>query len=428
MPTDGHLSFLPQEETKVTKTATITIFFIVFIINLIINYKINDFLANKELSTLKGEAELIGSHRFILKYKPVLNDFATFIAQQNDLRIKIKSKLPTYYKYHCLLSEKAAEQSTSEAVALYKSTIIKSKKGLVLAGGLGIDDWAFSQTSGHITSVDNDETLNILAGYNFELLKLTNINRLTAKAEDFIENNNTRFDFIYADPDRREGDKRQILLQDHQPNMINLLPALLKITNEVWIKCSPLYDIDMAFKEVPGIAAIYCISQKGEVKEMLLKVTNVPVGKPLITCTDIATTTTEHTFTQNNDKPELCETIGGYFYEAGATLVKTRLHVSYALENGLQAISHDTPFYCSDQKVSSFMGKCLKIVTTMPMNPKQLKLYFRALKMKQINIKSRGIGTDALKLLKEMGMTEGGTDFLFLCTFKGQAVAIHCVK
>ncbi|MES2618842.1 MAG: class I SAM-dependent methyltransferase [Bacteroidota bacterium] len=385
-------------------------------------------MANKELSTLKGEAELIGSHRFILKYKPVLNDFATFIAKQNDLRIKIKSKLPTYYAQHCLLSEKAAEQSTSEAVALYKSTIIKGEKGLVLAGGLGIDDWAFSQTSGHITSVDNDETLNILAGYNFELLKIHNINRLTATAEDFIKNNDTPFDFIYADPDRREGETRQILLKDHQPNIIAMLPDLLKTTREVWIKCSPLYDIDMAFKEVPGIDAIYCISQKSEVKEMLLKITTNPAQDPLITCVDISTATIELSFTRSSDRPPICTEIKGYFYEAGATLVKTRLHTNYALQNGLSAIAYDTPFYCSDAMVSPFMGKCLKIAAVLPLNTKQLKLYFRGLKIKHLNIKSRGIATDALKLLKDIGLSEGGEDFLFICMFNEQAVAIHCVK
>src|SRR5690606_20379220 len=57
---------------------------------------------------------------------------------------------------------------------------------------------------------------------------------------------------------------------DHQPNLIELFPLLSKYTQSIVIKCSPLYDFEMALKEIPAITDIYAISLYGEVKEMLL--------------------------------------------------------------------------------------------------------------------------------------------------------------
>jgi len=426
LPTEGHLSFLPQDETAVTKKANTRIILKFFINNLINSSKITEYLANKELSTYLHIANTVGNQTFILKYKSQLGDLTQFIAEQNKLAPKFKTKLPQLYAAGGFISSRGLEQCTAETVAAYKAQLIIGKKILTLAAGIGIDDMALSKVCESLIGVDNDEDLNTLAEYNFERMGLTNIKRLTLTAEDFLQGNTQTYDAIYIDPDRRDGAQRQLLLAEHQPNVIALMPQLLRITNQVWIKCSPLYDIDMAIKELPGISNVYVISERGEVKEMLLQIGKAPTLSHIIHCTDIGASEIKTVAFTNLAMPETTASALSYFYEAGASLVKARTHHTYAASLGLKMLDKTVPFYMGDLPHPLFMGKCMAIKNSFPINPKQIKLYLKSAGINQINIKARGVKTDTAQLFKTIGIKEGGEDFLFLTPFDGKPMALHC--
>jgi hypothetical protein len=426
LPTEGHLSFLPQDETAVTTKANTRINLNFFINNLINSSKIKEYLANKELSTYLQIANTVGNQTFILKYKAQLGDFTQFIAEQNKLAPKFKSKLPQLYNAGGFLSSRALEQCTAETVAAYKAQLIKGKKILTLAAGIGIDDMALSKVCETLIGIDNDEDLNTLAIYNFERMGIRNIQRITKTAEDFLQTITELFDAVYIDPDRREGTQRQLLLAEHQPNVITLLPQLLRVANHVWIKCSPLYDIDMAVKELEGISEIYCISERGEVKEMLLHITKNNTDEPVIHCTDIGATDIKSVAFTQFATPETSPALLHYFYEAGASLVKARRHHTYAASLGLKLLDKTVPFYTADIPHRQFMGKCMAIKASFPVNPKQIKLYLKAEGIHQINLKARGVKTDTTQLLKAIGVKEGGEDFLFLLPLADKTMAVHC--
>ncbi len=426
MPTEGHLSFLPQDETAVTTKANTRIILKFFINNLINSHKTKEYLANKELSNYLHIAKTVGNQTFILKYKSQLGDLTQFIAEQNKLAPKIKNKLPKLHAAGGFISSRALEQCTAETVAAYKAQLIKGKKILTLAAGIGIDDMALSKVCETLTAVDNDEDLNTLADYNFERMGIANIQRITQTAEDFLKTNSETYDAVYIDPDRRDGAQRQLLLAEHQPNVIALLPQLLRISNHVWIKCSPLYDIDMALKELEGISNIYIISERGEVKEMLLHITKNNTNEPIIHCTDIGATETKTVAFTNLAMPETTASAQFYFYEAGASLVKARRHHTYAASLGLNLLDKTVPFYTADISHPTFMGKCMAIKNSFPINPKQIKLYLKAAGIHQINIKARGVKTDTTQLMKAIGVKEGGEDFLFLTPLAGKQIAVHC--
>ncbi len=426
MPTEGHLSFLPQDDKAVTTNANTRINLNFFINNLNNYSKIKEYLANKELHDYLNIANTVGNQAFILKYKSELGDLTNFIAEQNKLSPKFKIKLPALQKAGGFITTRSLEQCTAEAVANYKSTLIIGDNILTLASGLGIDDMAIAANCQNLVSVDNDEALNALAEYNFNLLGLKNIVRLTQKAEEFIANNSTSFDAIYIDPDRRDGEQRQLKLAEHQPNVINLLPNLLNISSQIWIKCSPLYDLDMAQQEFAELEAIYIISFKGEVKEMLLKIGHQSDSQIKIFCTDIGSNTIKTVEIDDLKIPILADTLSGYFYEAGASLVKARRHHAYAHTMDLKLIDKSVPFYIGPAATLNFMGKCMAIKATLPLNPKQIKLYLKSQQLSQINIKARGVKCDIPSLFKTCGVKEGGEDFLFLTPFKGKQMAIHC--
>jgi hypothetical protein len=255
---------------------------------------------------------------------------------------------------------------------------------------------------------------------------IRNIQRITKTAEDFLQTITELFDAVYIDPDRREGTQRQLLLAEHQPNVITLLPQLLRVANHVWIKCSPLYDIDMAVKELEGISEIYCISERGEVKEMLLHITKNNTDEPVIHCTDIGATDIKSVAFTQFATPETSPALLHYFYEAGASLVKARRHHTYAASLGLKLLDKTVPFYTADIPHRQFMGKCMAIKASFPVNPKQIKLYLKAEGIHQINLKARGVKTDTTQLLKAIGVKEGGEDFLFLLPLADKTMAVHC--
>ena len=148
--------------------------------------------------------------------------------------------------------------------------------------------------------------------------------------------------------------------------------------------------------------------------------------KPIIHCTDIGATETKTVAFTNLAMPENTDSVEHYFYEAGASLVKARRHHTYAASLGLKLFDKTVPFYTADVAHENFMGKCMAIKASFPVNPKQIKLYLKAAGIHQINLKARGVKTDTTQLLKAIGVKEGGEDFLFLLPLADKTMAVHC--
>lgn len=380
-----------------------------------------------------AEAQKLGYDKFIFKYRPTHGELASFVAEQLNLKKTGTEKLPTFSQKNCFFTKKLLEQATAEYVALFKSKLIKGNNLLVLAGGLGVDEWAFSQTFKHIVSVEIEEAVNDLVDFNFNLLKILNVQRITADATTYIKECNQFFEAVYTDPDRRNEGKREILLSEHQPNIIELLPHIQRITNNLYIKCSPLYDHQMAINELNQIESFYFISLKGEMKEMLIhvnfnkKADNKEVN---LICVDIENTQYQevnYLMAEATSRPELAQQLSGYFYETGASLVKARLNHQYASENKWLAIDYSVPFYISNQYVPTIIGRVFKIKSVQNLN-QSFKNYLKTEKITKANIKSRGLGIKTEEIYKKLGLKEGGNDYLFVCPHLGHKTVIHCIK
>lgn len=300
---------------------------------------------------------------------------------------------------------------------------------LVLAAGLGVDDWAFSKSFSQVVSVDTDASLNKIARDNFHKLSCSNIERLDMSAEDFIATSHDHLDMVYADPDRRDDNKRQFMLGETRPDIIALAPAILERSTVLLVKCSPLYDHEMAVRELEGITDIHVTSLDGEVKEMLLEVHSGPAAaNSNIHCTDISKGDIKTCSFDLSGKmvPAIAESISGYFCEAGATIVKVRKHHDYAAFKGLQLLDISVPFYVSNEIPADFIGRSLKIITSFPFSAGKCKKYLSGQQIPQINIKVRGLGYQSASLYDKLGVGEGGDDFLFVFPYKGGTYCTHC--
>lgn len=339
--------------------------------------------------------------------------------------------MPALLEAGAFFTKRSLEQCSSEDTARYKAGLFKGRRLLSLASGLGVDDIAFSQVFEEVVSVDPDVALNRIVRYNLELLKISNIRRLDMTAETFLKSEKDPFDLVYMDPDRRSDAGRQILLKDHLPDAASLLEQLFAISPAVLIKCSPMYDYNMARREIRGISHLYSLSRHGEMKELLLLAERdfKPGQDLMITCTDIDSQNNVLAYTASESEPDTClpaSELKGYLHEAGSSLIKMRMHHSYACSLGLKQLDNKTGFYCSEGIPEHFIGKSYRIIGSMPYKPAAVKQYLKENQIMKANTKTRGLAFSTAEMADRLGIRDGGDDFLFALPFQGKPFLLHC--
>ena len=140
---------------------------------------------------------------------------------------------------------------------------------LDLTGGLGVDSWALSQVAERVVYFERNEDLAAAAGRNFQRLGAGNID---VRCETVTPQTELpEADLIYADPARRDAAGRKVfLLEDCTPDILTLLPMLLKKAPAVLLKLSPMADLAMLSERLgPALHEIHVVECDGEVKEIL---------------------------------------------------------------------------------------------------------------------------------------------------------------
>ena len=194
--------------------------------------------------------------------------FAREVASQVKYLARAESKLPSYAAAGCIVPPRAFEQSSGEPCAARKPG--SGGRALDLTCGLGVDALYLSKRFAHVTAVERDEVLADTARENFRRLGISNVEVVCAAAEDYAASCRERFDWIYADPDRRDGEGRKMVrMEDCSPDMERLMPFIRGCGARFCIKLSPLFDVGEAFR-IFGDVTVECVSSLGECKEVLV--------------------------------------------------------------------------------------------------------------------------------------------------------------
>ena len=115
-----------------------------------------------------------------------------------------------------------------------------------------------------------DEVLAEVVRENLRRQGIDNVEVVTASAEEYVAACKEQFDWIYVDPDRRTDQGRRVVrLEDCTPNVVELWPALKRISSRVAIKNSPLFDVEEAFR-LFGHCGVEVLSLAGECKEVMI--------------------------------------------------------------------------------------------------------------------------------------------------------------
>lgn len=340
------------------------------------------------------------------------------VATQVKYLQRARTKLPMLYDARCIIPQRAFEQSSSQQCAAAKR--IGGESLLDLTCGLGIDSIAFAKRFKRVVAIERDEVLAEVVRENLRRLNITNIEVVTSSAEDYITSCNEHFDWVYADPDRRTAEGRRVVrLEDCSPNMLELWPAIERISKRVAIKNSPLFDVDEAFR-LFGDCSVEVISLGGECKEVMIYVDGdeprlvaeaVGVGRYEVSRDEaLKATLSSHDFAAEEYR---------YLIVPDVALQKARL-VAAAL-NGKADIWSNNSFGFARQRPEGVLGRTEPIAKIEEYDSKALR---RELKGKGVDIMMRDFPTSLDEVRRKCGMRSGNTHRIALTRIGGKCYTI----
>lgn len=359
-------------------------------------------------------------------------------------RQKMKIKAPLWWENLSLAYpfSVSVEQGSSQATALLKQRIIKelfnnlpdsdTSCGIItadLTGGMGIDSYFISQIASKHYYFERTAELCEATEYNFTQLGATNIivsNRdVTADGCAVLkELAHKEISLVYIDPARRTatGDKA-ILLQDYEPNVIDLQEYLFAISRFVLIKVSPMADIKLNLKHLPKTSAVYIVTVDNECKELLFLLDREHSGaEPLINVVQKGNVTIKIS-EEESATAIYTSTLGKYLYEPGKGMLKAGAYKLISERYGCQKLAVSTHLYTSDAETADFPGKAYLVEEVVPFNKKTLKEIAKRFPKADLTARNFPMDTNALKKLS--GIKDGGSSHIFAVTLhNGEKVLI----
>jgi hypothetical protein len=347
-----------------------------------------------------------------LKYSNKTSFNITICLQLMSIYKKCQKKIPLVSSAFLAIDQRSYEQCSSEAIARYKATFITGNSLLDITGGIGIDSLFIAQHVKKIDVIENNAELHNLALYNVAKLAIKNITRIH---DDGVAHITSNYDWIYIDPDRRVGKGRAVVLSLLSPDVLAIMPQLRKYANKIYIKLSPLFDINEVWRVFECVALIHLIAERGEVKEVgVLLDLNRTTNTKMVKLHDVYT----H-FEANIDlsyvisTPETRDKIMCTYLCVPLALVSKSYSMNHFLK-GVIAFKHVSfnLYFTSDAQIRGF--KSYKIVAKCPLTAKKVRTILEKENVKQLNIVVKGLNDTPAQWHKKLKTKDGGDYYLFI--------------
>ena len=370
--------------------------------------------------------------------------------QQIAGRQTARKKLPTWSAVEGIVypPHLNMEQCSSEQTARYKQQLVErlltgGQKGTAtdqadgghkgtfidLTGGFGVDFYFMSQGFKERIYVEQNAELCDLVKHNFALLNhpcaIHCLDTVT-----FLSTLEGQADVIYLDPARRnEHGGRTYGIEDCSPNVLELLPVLLKSARFIVIKLSPMLDWRKAVNDLKHVAEVHIVSVGNECKELLLVLNHEQTERPLITCVNdesifrVVPSTDTNLVLTSHEIQEGTSSAMNYLYEPNASIMKAgcfaEVEQQYAAVRQLSANSH---LFTSAVEIDDFPGRRFQILSISSMNKQELKNALQTIE--RANIAVRNFPLTVEQLRKKLHLKDGGDTYIFATT---EADGTHCL-
>ena len=389
-----------------------------------------------------------------------------FALDQIAGRQTAKRKLPSWAAVDSVVYPPhiSMEQCSSELTALYKKSVLDrlifhssfliphSPFIIDLTGGFGVDFSFMSRGFSRAVYVERQEHLCEMANHNFRCLGLDNVEVECEEAEEYLEYCDNA-DVIYLDPARRDSHGgKTFAISDCTPDVIALLPMLLKKARLVMIKLSPMLDWRKAISDLgeQHILEVHIVSVDNECKELLILLSShhalsssLSSIAPSLHCVNISAgalssiavplfrqpqcNKRQFVGSESPDNPSIAA-IPAFLYEPNASIMKAGcFDVVADRYPGIVKIAPNSHLFVSYKEIRDFPGRCFAIEKTTTMNKKELRSALAGITSANISI--RNFPMSVADLRKRLKLKDGGNTYIFATTNEDGAHMLYiCAK
>lgn len=350
-----------------------------------------------------------------------------------QVRQKVKHKLPLWHQrleivYPPILS---LEQTSSALTAQYKADLVSGSCLIDVTGGFGVDSFYFARQFKQVHYVEQNPDLTAIAAYNAHVLGATNIQFHHASAASFLQNFTGKVDCIYLDPARRGTANQKLhFLQDCEPDVLELLPLLFRKADQVFLKTSPMLDIELARQQLNKVSQITVLAVENECKEVLYLLEENAPPDPIYVAVNLHPQKEAAVF-QFNKSAEETATISyaepqTYIYEPNTAILKAGGFKSVAQEYEVNKLHRNSHLYTSKTVIADFPGRIFRCQAICKYQKKEILAH---LPEKKANITVRNFPEPVAAIRKKLGLQEGGAYYLLATTNVHQKpVILVCEK
>jgi hypothetical protein len=352
------------------------------------------------------------------------------IVNQIAAKTKAKEKLPTWFSTPKVIypSKISVEQTSSEKTASYKATIVSGENLIDLTGGFGVDDYFFSKKIKNVAHCEINKELSEIVQHNYIQLNTNNISCYAGDSLEILSKLDTKWDWIYIDPSRRNDAKGKVfMLKDCLPNVPENLEFYFKKANSILIKTAPILDISAGINELQHIKAIHIVALENEVKELLWELQNKycdPITIKTINLVKEKTETFDFVLNENQEQP-IFELPQKYLYEPNSAIMKSGGFDDVSHVFNLNKLHKHSHLYTSDE-VKNFPGRVFEIQKCISFTKSEMKQH---LENQKANITTRNFPDSVESIRKKWKIKDGGNVYCFFTTDKSDSkIVLICTK
>ena len=336
-----------------------------------------------------------------------------------------------------------------------------------LTGGFGVDFSFTSCAFASATYVERNAQLCSMVEHNLPLLGIDNAKVVCADAVDYLSTLDMQT-MIFLDPARRDQHgAKTVMLADCTPDVVQLLPQLLKKSRFTMLKLSPMLDWHKAVEDLQGtVREVHIVSVGGECKELLLVLSEEMESELKVFCADLEAgggsgeaglsggssrssgssssgLSSEHSFHRTPSSPsapshpstpslsaslfvyapgslrpapnsKLKTQNSKFLHEPNASIMKAGCFDELAAAYGVSPVSRNSHLFLSAEPVDGFPGRSFSIERVTTLNKRELRQALAGIE--KANIATRNFPLSVAELRKRLKLKDGGDVYIFATT------------
>ena len=384
-----------------------------------------------------------------------------------------RRKLPTWAACDGIVypPHLSMEQCSSEPTAQYKLNLAmewasrvesselrveNSSRMTDLTGGFGVDFSFTSCAFASATYVERNAQLCHMVEHNLPLLGIDNAKVVCADAVGYLSTLDMQT-MIFLDPARRDQHgAKTVMLADCTPDVVQLLPQLLKKSRFTILKLSPMLDWHKAVEDLQGtVREVHIVSVGGECKELLLVLSeemeselkvfcadleaggsSLSGGSSSSSCSSCSSLSSEPSFPRTPSSPiahsnaslfvyapsasrpapnsKLKTQNSKFLHEPNASIMKAGCFDELAAAYGVSPVSRNSHLFLSAEPVDGFPGRSFSIERVTTLNKRELRQALAGIE--KANIATRNFPLSVAELRKRLKLKDGGDVYIFATT------------